>query len=301
MMDFLRPEFSGYFEDRESLCRAHGLNPAKRMMLYISSFGYASMDEDEVRQLSDMAGTDFTEFAKVNREGMTETLAWFERYLEAHPEVELVYRRHPSEWSCPQLAALAEKRQNFHIIFSGSVKQWITAADTIGIWMSSAVAEVYFAGKTCHVLRPHPIPHEFDPVIYNDARTVSSYEAFTAAMAAEDPPFPIAPAMIEAYFSHDAKTPAYVRMANLLEEVHKNPPRTEPFSAGYTPHFNWLKCFALVGVHILFALRLNPARFARVAPGFASFAGRIYGYIEKAHLPKGEAEAMRQRIRRFVP
>ena len=43
MMDFLRPEFDGYFKDKETLCREFGLDPAKQLHLYISSFGYASM------------------------------------------------------------------------------------------------------------------------------------------------------------------------------------------------------------------------------------------------------------------
>ena len=64
MMDFLRPEFNGYFKDKASLCREFGLDPEKQLHLYISSFGYASMSEEEVAELSKMAGTDFTGFAK---------------------------------------------------------------------------------------------------------------------------------------------------------------------------------------------------------------------------------------------
>lgn len=59
MMDFLRPEFKGYFKDKETLCKEFGLDPAKQLHLYISSFGYASMTDQEVAELSKMAGTDF--------------------------------------------------------------------------------------------------------------------------------------------------------------------------------------------------------------------------------------------------
>ena len=81
MMDFLRPEFDGYFKDKQTLCKEFGLDPAKRLHLYISSFGYASMNDDEVAELSKMAGTDFTGFAKTNRVSMKETLRWFDEYL----------------------------------------------------------------------------------------------------------------------------------------------------------------------------------------------------------------------------
>ena len=300
MMDFLRPEFNGYFKDKATLCREFGLDPNKKLHLYISSFGYASMNDDEVAELSRMAGTDFTGFAKTNRVSMKETLSWFEQYLTAHPEVELVYRRHPSEWNSPALEALAQKRPNFRVIFADSVKQWIVAADQIFIWMSTAIAEVYFAGKSCRILRPVPIEHEYDPVIYKGADHITDYAAFAAAADAPDSaPFPIAKEVIEGYFDR-SDTPAYVRMADLLEDVYKNPPRDQPFSPPFRPHFNLLKFCALIGVHMMYAVKFDPARLAGVAPGFADMASRIYGYIEKAHISKEEARAMEEKIARFV-
>ncbi len=303
MMDFLRDEFEGYFLPKEQLCRRHGLNPQKRLLLYISSFGYASMDEKEVKELSDMAGTDFSLFAKVNRESMKATLEWFARYLKAHPQEEIVYRRHPSEWNSPALAQLSEAHENFHVIFEDSVKQWITAADACLIWMSTAAAEVYFAKKSCAVLRPQEIPHEFDPVIYKGCAACTTYEQFEKAAqqmqgtAQTDErlykdSFPLCHTLIEDYFEV-GDVPAYIRMADLLEEVHKAPPRDFPFSEGFKPRFNLLKYFALWGVHILFALRLNPKRFS-------AFAGRIYGYVQKAYLPKKERRAMREKIEKYV-
>ena len=44
-------------------------------------------------------------------------------------------------------------------------------------------------------------------------------------MAAPEPPFPIAKDVIEGYFD-PSDTPAYKRMADLLEDVYKNPPGT---------------------------------------------------------------------------
>ncbi|MEG2653712.1 MAG: hypothetical protein RSA17_09040 [Ruthenibacterium sp.] len=299
MMDFLRPEFAGYFKDKAALCAQYGLDPAKKLLLYISSFGYASMTDEEVKELSAMAGEDFSGFARTNRESMRTTLQWFDDYLGAHPEAELVYRRHPSEWNSPALTQLCAKRSNFHVIFADSVKQWIVAADDIYIWMSTAVAEVYFAGKSCHILRPQAIEHEYDPVIYAGAQTIESYDAFARAAAGEPAPFPIAREMIEGYFDK-SDTPATLRMADLLEEVYHAPPRDFPFSPPFKPHFNLLKYLALLGVHALYALRLDPSVFRGICPPFARFAGRIYGYVDKAHIDKAEIAAMRARIAPFV-
>ena len=299
MMDFLRPEFRGYFEGKEALCRRFGLDPSHHLHLYISSFGYASMTEEEVKSLSEMAGTDFSGFARTNRVSMERTLAWFDRYLTDHPEVELVYRRHPSEWNSPQLEELAARRPNFHVIFDGSVKDWIVAADSISIWMSTSIAEVYMAGKSCHILRPVPIEHEYDPVIYKGGRYLTTYEEFAAGMAEENPEFPIPKEVIEGYFDPSPR-PAYLRMADLLEEVYTQPPRDEPMGPGFTPHFNWLKFFALWGAHLLFALRLEPKKVFFFHKGLADFAQRIYGYVEKAHVTPDQVRAMEERIRPFV-
>ena len=299
MMDFLRPEFDGYFKDKQTLCKEFGLDPAKQLHLYISSFGYASMNDDEVAELSKMAGTDFTGFAKTNRVSMKETLRWFDEYLGQHPEVELVYRRHPSEWNSPALEELAKKRPNFHVIFADSVKQWIVAADSISIWMSTAIAEVYMAGKSCHILRPVPIEHEYDPVIYKDAHYVTTCGEFAAAMAAPEPPFPIAKDVIEGYFD-PSETPAYKRMADLLEDVYKNPPRDEPMGEGFTPHFNKVKFCALAGVHFLYRHGWEPKKVFAFCPPLANFAQRIYGYVDKAHVTPEQVAAMTERIKPFV-
>ncbi|EJW98260.1 hypothetical protein EVA_13633, partial [gut metagenome] len=231
MMDFLRPEFHGYYANKQELCEKFNLDPKKELHLYISSFGYASMTEQEVKELSEMAGTDFTGFAHTNRVSMGETLSWFDRYLGEHPEVELVYRRHPSEWNSPALLQLSKKRPNFHVIFERSVKDWIVAADSISIWMSTAIAEVYMAGKSCHILRPVPIEHEYDPVIYKNAHCVTNYQEFCESMSDRNPPFPIQKEVIEGYFD-PSEQPAYKRMADLLEEVLKNPARDEPMGEG---------------------------------------------------------------------
>ncbi len=299
MMDFLRPEFEGYYLDKESLCKRFNLQADRPLWLYVSSFGYASMGEDEVRELSEMAGTDFHEFARVNRESMEATLAWFDRYLSEHQEVQLVYRRHPSEWDSEALHALQEKHEGFHVIFADSVKQWVKAADTICIWMSTAIAEVYFAGKTCHILRPGHIPHEFDPVIYKEARYVQSYEELLVAQEQTHPEFPIKPTVIEQYFDKNEK-PSYLRMADLLEEVHRNEPKEKPFGKGFDPHANFLKFCALIGVHIFSALRFDPIRLKSVAPAFANYASRIYGYIQKAKVSKEEVAQMQERIAPYV-
>lgn len=300
MMDFLRPEFQGYFKTKQQLCEEYGLNKDQKMFLYISSFGYASMSDAEVKELSHMAGVDFTGFAVTNRISMQKTLEWFAKYLQKNPEIQLVYRRHPSEWASDELMKMQKKYANFHVIFDGSVKQWITAADNIFIWMSTAIAEVYFANKSCHILRPVPIEHEYDPVIYKNARYITDYTGFEQWANSENADFPINGDIIEGYFDHNNE-PAYIRMADLLENVYKNSPFTNPFDTqGFIPKFNALKYIALWGVHIFHAFRFNPIKLIKLHKGFAEFASRIYGYVAKAYVSKADVNKMRKKIKPYI-
>ncbi len=299
MMDFFTPQFNGYYKDKKQICEENGLDANKKLMLYVSSFGYASMTQEEVVELSKMAGEDFSGFAKTNRESMKTTLEWFDAYLEKNKDTQLVYRRHPSEWNSEELTKLSDKHANFHVIFNDSVRQWIVASDKIFIWMSTAIAEVYFANKSCHILRPQEIEHEYDPVIYKNAEYITAYNEFEKAADSEDAPFPIEREVIEAYFDKN-DTPAYKRLADLLIEVYKNEPRDMPFSAPFKQKFNLLKFIALVGVHAMYALKLHPNKFRRICPHFADFAGRIYGYIDKAYISKEQICKMNARIAKFM-
>ena len=155
MMDFLRPEFNGYFKDKGIAVQGIRPRPREAAAPVHLKLRLCQHERGGGSRAFKMAGTDFTGFAKTNRISMQETLRWFDEYLGQHPEVELVYRRHPSEWNSPALESLAKKRPNFHVVFLPTpVKRWIVAADSISIWMSTAIAEVYMAGKKL----PYPAP-----------------------------------------------------------------------------------------------------------------------------------------------
>ena len=78
------------------------------------------------------------------------------------------------------------------------------------------------------------------------------------------------------------------------------PPRDDPFDADFKPHFNWLKCVALFGVHILHAFKLEPKKVFFFHKGLADFAQRIYGYVDKAAIAPEEVRRMEEKIRPFV-
>ncbi|MDD4851150.1 MAG: hypothetical protein PHO10_10710, partial [Gemmiger sp.] len=128
---------------------------------------------------------------------------------------------------------------------------------------------------------------------------ITSYDAFVAAMADPAPPFPIPKEVIAGYFD-PSPTPAYRRMADLLEQVYREPPRDHPMGEGFTPHFNFLKLVALGGVQLLYRLHWEPKRVFAFCPPLATFAQRIYGYVDKAYIAPATIQEMEARIRPFL-
>ena len=144
------------------------------------------MSDKEIAELNDLAGVSFDQFRVTACKSMNRTLEWVDKFLQTEEgkNTEFVYRRHPSEWNSPILEKMAAKHKNFHLITDYSVKQWIVAADTIFSWISTSIAEIYFAGKSCFVIRPFPVEWEYDPVIYKDCRFIDNYEDFAASFTA---------------------------------------------------------------------------------------------------------------------
>ncbi len=297
-LDFLRPEFSGYYLNRDEICNNYSIDPKRRIILYISSFGYANMDDKEVSELSTMAGLDFRGFRDTNKKSMETTLDWFCEAMERYSDISIVYRPHPSEWKCTRLTEMQNKYQHFHVISDHSVKQWVVVSDRVYNWMSTALAEVYFANKGCGILRPYPIEAEYDPVIYEQADYITDLEGFLNDVNSTMDIYPFNEEFLKSFYSVTDRA-AYLRMSDLLERVHKETERGKIFGDGYKPRFNLIKFCALIGIHIFFALRFNPSRL-KFIPGFADFAGRIYGYIEKGYVSKENEAKLRKRVEYFV-
>lgn len=217
-MDFLRPEMRRYYRDRADLFGDYGLDTARKTVLFISSFAFASYTPSELAgQKVNLSDHEVDDFRDVSVASQREVLAWIDRALADDPTIAFIYRRHPAENDSPLLHALAEKHEHFHVISDHSVKQWILCADKIFTWYSTAIAEVYFAGKSCEVLRPVPMPPNLEVTLLTNAHTIDNYETFRASLD-QDNAFPIPAEVMHDYYSV-TESPAYQRTAELLEGV----------------------------------------------------------------------------------
>ncbi len=299
-LDFLLPQFEGFYLSRRQLAEQFGLDPEKRWLLYVSSFSCAWMDDQEVSELESMTDLNFKDFKAVGRRSMEVTLDWFRRYLASHPDQLLIYRPHPSEWQSPPLMEMQRQYANFRVISDYSVKQWVQASDLVITWMSTSLAEIFFSGKGCIVLRPEPLHDDYDPVIYREVEAADSYEKLEAALEAGDPPFPVSEQLLRQHYSFLPEAPAYRRVADLLEQVLREPPRDHPFSEGYTPHFNKLKFVSLIGLNLMARLKINPYWFRFLPKRFLDATSRMIGYINKARLAPGQLEQLIARMQRYI-
>jgi len=299
-LDFLLPQFKGYYKSKEALAEEFSLPADKRWLLYVSSFSCAWMDDKEIEELDAMTDLNFDGFRAVGLRSMTATLDWFDRYLTLHPEEILIYRPHPSEWQSPPLEEMKRKHPNFKVISDYSVKQWVQASDTVLTWMSTSLAEIYFSGKGCVVVRPEPLYDDYDPVIYRGVDAVDSYEKLVAALESEDAPFPVSEELLRYHYDHREDAPAYRRVADLLEQTLKEEPRDLPFSEGYTPHFNLLKFVSLIGLNLMATLRINPQWFKFLPQRFLDTTERMIGYITKARLKPGQLEEKIAELQKYL-
>lgn len=217
-MDFLRGSLRRAYLSREELEKRFQL-PEGRMLLYISSFVYASMTQREIEAIERAAGTSMAQTVTMAREAREGTLAWLGRLLEEREDAYVVYRPHPGENIDESLEEMKRRYPRFRIISDGSVKQWILACDDALTWYSTAVAEVFYAGKSCHILRPVPVEKDVDVVMFDNARYITSYEELAAALAQREPVFPVPKENFEPYYGTLDGTPAYMCVAGLLEDV----------------------------------------------------------------------------------
>ena len=152
-----------------------------------------------------------------------------ERYVKTHPEIEYVYRPHPSELANKQLDFIIEKYSNFHVISDLNIKQWIKVADQVNTWNSTAISEVFYGKKPCLVV---DIPREqltlpaknYRIRIINESKIVSTYKAFeewndkNQIFIEEE--FPIDKEIFDDYYGYtDREIPVYKKLCDELEKI----------------------------------------------------------------------------------
>lgn len=236
-MDTLRPEFEDLFLHKAELAYQFELDVEKQWVLFISSFTFVNMSDEEYNKELICMGERLDDFRRISIQSKQQVIVWLETAMLKHPEQLFIYRPHPSENGDESLDTLEAKYPNFRVIKELSVKQWIKSCDQILTWYSTSAAEVFYAGKSCSILRPVEIPYEWEVSVYRNARLIKELDAFLSEL--EHPPveFPLDPGLINSYYQVQEALPSYVRVCDILEQVL----RTTRFDMRHTRPFCGLR------------------------------------------------------------
>lgn len=227
-LDFFKPALQGYYLTKDALCERYDLDPNKRLAVFISSFSYVGLPDalvaSDTYQQAGTAPEDFQSLSAISQRALID---WLQAVLPQHPDWQFVYRPHPAEVGSGELDVLAERIGNFQMIRGDSVKQWIVAADKLYTWYSTSVAEVFFAGKSCEILRPIPIPEKQDVLLYKDCRAITTQAAFADSFAHDGGAFPIREELIRSFYRFDPDTYTYMTICDLCESELQSGARNE--------------------------------------------------------------------------
>lgn len=224
-LDTVRNEFSGLWKSKKQLASEYSIPEDKKWMLYISSFSCA---QDNVIQdkLRNVFSEDRVErFKQVSAISQRDTLKWFDKFLETHDDIMIIYRPHPVELNSPLVKKIMKKYpEQFRCINDLGIKQWIKVCDIISTWFSTSVVESFMMKKNCLIIRPTEIPYIDECEIYYKCGMLKTYEEMVCAVenyreTIDDFSIPVDDICLH-YDIQDI--PTYVRIADIIESEMDN-------------------------------------------------------------------------------
>jgi hypothetical protein len=219
-MDTLRPEFNILYLNKGELAKSFSLDEKKEWVLFISSFSFVNMSNDEYNLIAKAVGNRISDFKDISTLSKIEVVKWLLLAINKFPNKLFIYRPHPSENDDEMLTKISTEHQNFRVIKDLPIKQWIKCCDKFFTWYSTSSAEVFFSNKSCSILRPVPIPYNWEVTTFNNARVISSVGDFLKEVDNNGSVFPLDPDVFSKYY-YQAKDnyPSYMKICDVLERV----------------------------------------------------------------------------------
>lgn len=229
--DLCNKEFDDYFYSREYIAKKFDLDVQKKWVLFASDFCISAQygTESKLQALCDKLNDNYRKVYEVEIATQRVLYEWWDRYLETHKDVIIIYRQHPSEIeSLSFIEDLCSKHDNFVCHREYSIKQWIHVVDIFTTWISSSIMEAYYANIPCFALGDSKLIVEKGVAIplFNYEKYVAGYDLFENVM---DHPkkyqleyMPIDQQAIKKYYGeHDQKF-AYLQICDYVDQVLQN-------------------------------------------------------------------------------
>ncbi|KYG64166.1 hypothetical protein AZI87_13030 [Bdellovibrio bacteriovorus] len=266
-VDFIRKEIASILcPSREEIAEKFNLDPAKKWLLFTSSFTFADMPEDRRKMDERLLGIDLSERIELFTKSRLLFLEWLDKYLPTIDHI-LIYRPHPDEYSLLPLYKLQEKYPNFRIIPDYSVRVWTYLCDSILNWYSTSCVEAYFLKKPYFVVRPLPIPADIELTLMRNIKKIETFEDFKKTdFFVNDEGFHDN-ACMESFYSFDVNEESVTKYVRELSAVHSNNTKVEYTLPWKLMLKSNIKTYLVFGLHQFYGLFLKgihkPSRSGR--------------------------------------
>ncbi|RKL68057.1 hypothetical protein CR203_06045 [Salipaludibacillus neizhouensis] len=177
-IDFYREGMTHFSINKEKLSSEFKLNSEKKWILFAGNFPHENFTEDVITTLEKKGNKGIRKRIENALETRGILISWFEKLVENNPDIEFIYRPHPSENLTEELLKITKYYRNFHVIKKYVLRDWVINCDVINVWTSTSVVEGYFANKKVNVVRPIEIPSDFEMELFRGVNYINTYKEF---------------------------------------------------------------------------------------------------------------------------
>lgn len=179
-MDFLRKQFRTYFYSRSEISKRYNLPMDSLWKLFVSSFSYTTLGNDELRRYEQNVSNETYEFLDAQIKSKEIILDWFEHKLQKMDGDIIIYRPHPAERNDDRLMNMEKKYCNFRVIRDESFRQWLVVVDEVYNWRSTCIADAYFCDKKSYILRPVKLKESRELPLMKEMKFIEDEEGFNS-------------------------------------------------------------------------------------------------------------------------
>ncbi len=158
-----QPPYVGYFESREALARAFGLDPKRRWIFVPENYRWAFFTDTKLVKLG-RRGVEQDELFRMRdfcRRSLEALMTWCDALAE-RDDVEVIFRPRPAtseaelaKFSADVFDGLAPA---YRTIKAFTARDWVLASDVVASSYSTVLIEAALAGKALVKVAPEPIP-----------------------------------------------------------------------------------------------------------------------------------------------
>ena len=230
--DYGREIFSDYYKSRNDIAEEYKLDSSKNWVLFVSSFAFANKKQESLDFHAAKYGDYIYHVHDLHEASQEKTLEWIEELLK-RSDCEFIYRPHPSEYVCAALNELESRYERLHVISDYSVKQWAKVSDFVDVWVSTSNAEIASLGVKCNIVRPLPVPEDYDTESMIGSDKITDLDSFIKSNTEKDGDKFFVETQLKSlgkYYDYSNEKSAYERTADALEKIIND----DSYSADYS-------------------------------------------------------------------